>query len=112
MCMLEAQFAVYGVLAVACVVACFVVCVVELFISNKNYCWRGKAGVMATGPKSVTSRVGNAHFPFFTQKIFIPVQVKRGALKVRSWLLWVSPAWRALFSCIFSPVFIFFHQML
>ena len=30
--------------------------VVELFISNKYYCWRGKAGVMATGPKK-------CHFP-------------------------------------------------
>ena len=98
MCMLEAQFAVYGVLAVACVVACFVVCVVELFISNKYYCWRGLARVMASGLKSVTFRVGNAHFPFFTQKIFIPVQVKLCARKLGQLLLWVSPAWRALFS--------------
>ena len=58
------------------VVVVVVVVVVELFISNKYYCWRGQAWVMAAGLKSVTFLVGNAHFPFFTHKIFIPVRVK------------------------------------
>ena len=47
-----------------------------------------------------------------TVKNVIPAMVKLYALKAGLLLLWVSPAWRALFSCIFSSVFIFFHQML
>ena len=58
------------------IIVVVIIIIVELFISNKYYCWRGQARVMATGLKSVTFRVGNAHFPFFTHKIFIPVQVK------------------------------------
>ena len=60
--------------------------------------------------KSVTFLVGNAHFPFFTHKIFIPVQVKRGALNAGLLLLWVWPARRALFCRHISSFFIFFTK--
>ena len=95
---------------VVAAVAVVAVVVVELFISNKYYCWRGQAWLRPVASKSVTFLVGNAHFPFFTHKIFIPVQVKLCAPKAGELLLWVSTAWCALFSWIFSSFFIFFTK--
>ena len=64
----------------------------------------------ASGPKIITFSIGAVHFVKFNCKILLPVQVKLYALKARELLLWVSPAWRALFFLIFTSSFLFFTK--